>query len=94
MGGAHTGYNFQVNQWVFGLEGAIEGTSLRNSVTTNLSAFQGSTVSATADSGIQRSIRGRAGIAWDRALIYATGGAFASFNTSYNFTGNLNGSPL
>ena len=80
---------------VFGLEGAIDGPSLRNSVTTNLSAFQGSTVSATANSGIQRSIRGRAGIAWDRALIYATGGvAFASFNTSYNFIGNLNGSPL
>ena len=95
MGGAHAGYNFQVNQWVFGLEGAIDGTSLRNSVTTNLSAFQGSTVSATANSGIQGSIRGRAGIAWDRALIYATGGvAFASFNTSYNFIGNLNGSPL
>ncbi len=77
MGGAHAGYNFQVNQWVFGLEGAIDGTSLRNSVTTNLSAlsaFQGSTVSATANSGIQGSIRGRAGIAWDRALIYATGG--------------------
>jgi outer membrane immunogenic protein len=37
---------------------------------------------------IQGSIRGRVGIAWDRALIFATGGvAFGGFNTQYNYDG-------
>ncbi|HUI22648.1 MAG TPA: outer membrane protein [Methylocella sp.] len=95
IGGAHVGYNFQINQWVVGLQGSMDGTSLSNSVTTNLSAFTGSILSASANSSIQGSIRGRAGFAWDRALIYATGGvAFTSVHTSYAFIGNIDGNPL
>ncbi len=40
-------------------------------------------ITATDKGNVQGSIRGRLGIAWDRALIYGTGGiAFASFNTT------------
>ena len=28
IGGAHVGYNFQINQWVLGLEGDVDGSSL------------------------------------------------------------------
>jgi outer membrane immunogenic protein len=81
IGGAHVGYNWQVSQWVFGLEGDIDGTSLSKSV------FVG-TSSASVRSDIQGSIRGRVGIAWDRVLIFATGGgAFANFKTSYSVPG-------
>jgi outer membrane immunogenic protein len=93
IGGAHVGYNYQVNQFVFGLEGTVDGTSVSNTVQAVFPiAFGGSTLSAHTSSDIQGSIRGRAGIAWERALIYATGGvAFGGFNTNYSFTGNLNG---
>jgi outer membrane immunogenic protein len=88
IGGAHVGYQYQIPQWswfsssgvVIGLEGTIDGTSLRN---TAVAAFaDGTTVSAQTRADVQGSIRGRLGVAWDRALIYATGGvAFGGFNT-------------
>jgi len=92
IGGAHVGYNYQINQWVFGLEGSVDGTSLSNTA----AAFfpDGTTLTVQSRADIQGSIRGRLGIAWDRALIYATGGvAFGGFNTNVNIanTGFLNG---
>jgi outer membrane immunogenic protein len=86
IGGGNVGYNYQVNQWVFGLEGTVDGTSLSN---TGVAVFpDGSTVSAHTTADIQGSIRGRLGVAWDRALIYATGGvAFGGFNTDATLNG-------
>jgi len=78
---AHVGYNYQINQWVFGLEGSVDGTSLSNTRRGVLP--DGTTITAQSRADIQGSIRGRLGIAWDRALIYATGGvAFGGFNTN------------
>jgi outer membrane immunogenic protein len=72
IGGGHVGYNYQINQWVLGLEGTVDGTSLSN---TAIAVFpDGATLRANSNADIQGSIRGRVGIAWDRALIYATGG--------------------
>jgi outer membrane immunogenic protein len=81
IGGGHVGFNYQINQWVIGLEGSVDGTSLSN---TALVAFpDGTTLAAHTTADIQGSIRGRLGIAWDRALIFATGGvAFGGFNTT------------
>lgn len=87
IGGAHVGYNYQANQWVIGLEGSVDGTSLsKTSVPgTNGFFFPAGGVSFTTSSPVQGSIRGRLGIAWDRALIYATGGAaFGGFNATYS----------
>jgi len=87
IGGAHVGYNYQINQWVFGLEGSVDGTSLNRSRVSPI--FDNNTgasdiVGSNVRSDIQGSIRGRLGVAWDRALLYATGGvAFGGFNTSY-----------
>jgi len=92
IGGAHVGYNYQIDQWVFGLEGSVDGTSITNTVTGAFPAFGGSAITASTNSDIQGSIRGRFGIAWDRALIYATGGvAFGGFNSNYAFAGNTSG---
>jgi outer membrane immunogenic protein len=89
IGGANVGFNYQINQWVLGLEGTVDGTSLSN---TAVVAFpDGSSVTANSTSDIQGSIRGRLGIAWDRALIYATGGvAFGGFNTTVNLSDPVN----
>jgi outer membrane immunogenic protein len=92
IGGGHVGYNLQINQWMVGLEGTVDGTSLSN---TAVAAFpDGTTLSAHSTADIQGSIRGRVGIAWDRALIYGTGGvAFGGFNTNVTLANNglLNG---
>ena len=84
IGGAHAGYNLQINQWVVGVEGSVDGTSL--SKTQLVGAFppffQGL---VDPKATVQGSIRGRLGIAFDRVLIYATGGAaFANFTVAYN----------
>jgi outer membrane immunogenic protein len=78
IGGAHVGYNWQGGPWVLGIEGSVDGTSLSKSIT------PGAGVVFSDRSEIQGSIRGRAGIAWDRALLYATGGAaFGGFSATF-----------
>jgi outer membrane immunogenic protein len=93
IGGAHVGYNYQVNQWVVGIEGSVDGTSLSKTFVpgvdgvfvNNVGFVPGAGTSYTTSSPVQGSIRGRVGIAWDRALIYATGGAaFGGFTASYS----------
>ncbi len=85
IGGGNVGYNYQINQWVLGLEGDVNGTSLSN--TAVLGFADGTSLTAHTTADIQGSIRGKVGIAlggigWDRALIYATGGvAFGGFTT-------------
>lgn len=62
---------------VVGIEGDVDGTDYRSAQT--IGAFTG-----TSRNDIQGSIRGRVGIAVDRALFYATGGAaFAEFRNTY-----------
>ena len=82
---------YQYNPWlVFGLEGSIDGTSLKKTAVVPLADFAADTfgsATATSSAGVQGSIRGRLGMAWDRVLIYGTGGvAFTSFNTSMTDT--------
>ena len=78
IGGAHVGYNLQIAQWVAGLEGTVDGSGLegtRRSVTG---------VSMSTRTEVQGSIRARVGVAFDRVLIYGTGGvAFAGFTDGY-----------
>lgn len=91
IGGAHVGFNYQIDKpgggFVLGLEGSVDGTSLSNTVAAGFPAFGGGSVSASTNADIQGSIRGRFGIAWDRLLAYATGGvAFGGFNTNYSIS--------
>jgi outer membrane immunogenic protein len=86
IGGAHVGYQIQIDQWVFGLEGSVDGTTLSKTVSIFSPGFlrSGLITSASAETTepVDGSIRGRFGIAFDRVLIYATGGvAFGGFNT-------------
>ncbi len=92
IGGGHAGYQYQINQWVIGIEGTVDGTNLNNTVASYFpTAFGGSIVTANTSADIQGSIRGRAGFAFDRALIYATGGvAFGGYTTTYTLAGNTN----
>ena len=85
FGGLHTGYNWETNGFfVFGGEADIDGSSYSSSY-----SFAGSPA-GTVKSPIEGSIRARAGIAVDRALFFATGGAqFAWFKDNYPATSDL-----
>jgi outer membrane immunogenic protein len=83
VGGGHAGFNYQVSQFVFGIEGDIEGTSYSGSGLSATGAFRSST-----RDDIEGSVRGRVGFAWDRVLFYGTGGvAFASIDNSFGLAG-------
>ncbi|MCI0598686.1 MAG: porin family protein [Beijerinckiaceae bacterium] len=76
VGGAHVGYNLQLNQFVAGLEGDVEGTGISRN-------FSPGGVVYNTNIPVQGSIRARLGITFDRVLLYATGGAaFAGFETT------------
>ena len=66
FGGGQIGYNFQRGNIVFGLETDLEGSGIR---------WQRASVGLTSSAvtGSAR-VRGRVGYAFDRALVYATGG--------------------
>lgn len=98
IGGGHLGYNYQINQWVVGIEGSVDGTTAERNillaspdpngaVDANGNAI-GSELTGTVRTTIQGSIRGRLGFAFDRLLIYTTGGvAFGAFSTDFQLTG-------
>src|SRR5438309_5763089 len=84
IGGGQIGYNWQVNQFVLGVEADAVGTGL-NGTSGTASRTVGAPIFAvpvtqtvTVDFGRidwMASFRGRAGLAVDRALFYVTGGA-------------------
>jgi outer membrane immunogenic protein len=98
IGGGHVGFNYQFPGWslfsssgiVIGVEGSVDGSSLsKTTVVTLPGVFLSSgTLTAHSSLDIQGSIRGRLGVAWDRVLIYATGGvAFGGINTDFELSG-------
>ena len=88
VGGIHAGYNFQANQFVYGVEADFEGN------TTDHTFLVGgpftATTTATEKLQWQGSLRARLGVAFDRVLVYGTGGwAFGQFQDSYNTPGTI-----
>lgn len=70
IGGGFAGYNYQINQFVIGIQGDIQGFGISGSTfsppTDTTSRIHGDWLGA---------INGRLGFAFDRALFYAIGGA-------------------
>ncbi len=99
IGGAHVGYNLQYNPWlVLGIEGSVDGTSLSSTAVVSVNDIAGATpgnFTSASKASVQGSIRGRIGIAFDRVLIYGTGGiAFTNLNTTItDTTGFFTGGP-
>jgi outer membrane immunogenic protein len=75
IGGLQVGYNFQAGNIVFGAEADFDGTSARKTTLTPFTTFGTSRV-ATEKTGVEAlgTARLRLGYAFDRALLYATGG--------------------
>lgn len=82
IGGGQLGYNIQFGQFVAGLEADFQGADLRG----NGGAFL--PVGSSAKIDYFGTVRGRLGVAFDRALIYATGG-YAFVNAKISIPGLL-----
>jgi outer membrane immunogenic protein len=84
IGGGQVGYNYQVNQFVFGVEADAVGTGLNGSSASATRSFGPPILLATVNQTVtvdfgridwMASFRGRAGFAVNQALFYVTGGA-------------------
>jgi outer membrane immunogenic protein len=88
IGGGQVGFNYQVGMGVFGVEADIDGSSQSKTTT-------GGIISATDKISYIGTVRGRIGAAFDRVLLYATGGGgygeFTSTITAAGF-GTFSGS--
>ena len=85
MFGGQVGCQWQSGGWVFGFEGDFDGTNLRRTFVAGALApfpfLPGDALEFKND--WQASIRGRLGYAWDRWLVYGTGGvAFANIEAT------------
>jgi outer membrane immunogenic protein len=81
LGGLQAGYNYQVDRWVWGIEGDLQITSERGGTTLCFPLTVACGAAGTTALGIANyslpwfgTLRGRVGMAWDRVLFYATGG--------------------
>ncbi len=105
LGGAQAGYNWQMNNWLFGLEADGQGTSLKNSSSIT-GAFPlnppppgftdapGTIFTTSARLDWLATARARVGVTSGAALFYVTGGAaFGGVRTATNLIGPLNAYP-
>jgi outer membrane immunogenic protein len=75
IGGFQAGYNWQIGQWVLGLEQDYQFTGLKQTATFAVPAglfAAGDTLSVKTD--YLAATRAKVGMAWDRTLLYAAGG--------------------
>lgn len=84
IGGGFIGYNYQIDQFVVGVEADWQAANNSGSV----NAILPPSYTMTTKVNNYGSLRGRLGYAMDRWMIFATGGwAWGSASTSYGFTG-------
>lgn len=89
VGGFHAGYNYQLpaiapeTKVVLGVVADVDGADYKSGGYPFGGILAGTT--ATTQSDIKGSVRGRVGVGVNRVLFYATGGAaFANFDTRYS----------
>jgi outer membrane immunogenic protein len=79
LGGGQVGYNYQIGQFVVGAEGDMSATGIKGGPALGPASFNTAT-------NWTATLAGRAGVAFDRWLVYAKGGAAWANNTySTNF---------
>lgn len=82
LAGGTLGANYQMGQFVLGLEGDIDWADLKGSMTNTTTCMS---CTAQTSSDWLGTVRGRAGFAIDRVLLYATGGvAFGDVKATFS----------
>ena len=89
--GAHAGYNYQIDQWVLGLEGDITFTNWSDKNVFERDGNNEDFMDGSVD--LLGSVRGRAGIAFDRLLVFGTAG-IAFTNADYVAHDGIKGSDV
>jgi outer membrane immunogenic protein len=86
IGGGQVGYNWQLApSWVVGLEGDISGLNAKRSTCDINDCQTNDPLIFSTRTDWLATVRGRVGYAWDRSLLYVTGGAaFAGVKDSIN----------
>jgi outer membrane immunogenic protein len=91
IGGGHAGALYQFNNIVVGIEGDVEYNGMEDSGRANVFDFAGNRLGrldVDVDYNMSASVRGRVGLAFDRYLLYATGGyAYASIDHIFTARG-------
>jgi outer membrane immunogenic protein len=92
-GGGHVGYNYQMSNWVFGIETDFNWTAAKNNSFTNITVGPGLAFSTTRDLEYYGTVRGRLGYAaWANTLLYVTGGwAYGKSNSTIAGVGFIGG---
>jgi outer membrane immunogenic protein len=84
IAGGFIGGNYQINQFVIGLEGDWQWADLTGNGGSIASLGAGGPFAISTTVNDYGSIRGRLGVAFDRFLVFGTGGwAWGNFSTSY-----------
>jgi outer membrane immunogenic protein len=90
FGGGQIGYNWQTGPYVLGLEADFQGSHISASQAATLPYIDAAdTVTVGLSTNLEwfGTIRGRVGYAWDRLLLFATGGfAYGEVRTAYTYT--------
>jgi outer membrane immunogenic protein len=85
LAGGQIGYNWQTSNWVWGVEADIQWTNIGsklNASASNVLGVPNASLNASTEMSYFGTVRGRLGYAWDRTLLYATGGyAYGSEDT-------------
>lgn len=82
LGGVHAGYNFQSGSFVLGIEGDAEVAAIEDQQSVYIYDV---TYSSKTTADFVASLRARSGVAFDRLLIYGTGGvAFGQVEIAYD----------
>jgi outer membrane immunogenic protein len=91
LAGGTAGYNYQIGQLVLGVEGDFDWQGLKGS-TNNVGCFGAAGPSCNTQSDYLGTVRGRVGYAFDRIMVYATGGGavtdIKSFAVGFPTTNN------
>jgi outer membrane immunogenic protein len=74
IGGGQAGFNYQVSNVVFGVEGDFDWASNNNNNNNGVLIPLVGTIQATANDRWLTTVAGRLGVAWDRVLLYGKGG--------------------
>jgi len=94
LAGGQIGCNYQVTNWLLGLETDFDGTNLIGGQTINTAVpgFLASTSTVTQNMDWIGTARGRFGMVWNNVLLYSTGGlAYGHVRNSYSFNNVVGG---
>jgi outer membrane immunogenic protein len=98
VGGGQVGFNYQISNFVFGVEGDFDwaGNNNNNAVGVVIPGplGLGHTFTASVNNGWITTLTGRLGVAWDRVLFYGKGGGAWVGNNGFTVTDVTTGTSL